>query len=418
LTELNIALTAVGGTVIVLGLLSQPLKRTVFAVPLLALLIGVLLGPQMLGLLHPHQWGDQRIILEQASRLTLCIGLMGVALRLPPNYFRLHWRSMAVLLVLGIPLMFLSTGLLAYLLLGLPLGTAMLVGAVVSPTDPIVATSIVTGNVAEKNLPERIRNMLSAESGANDGLAYPVVLLPVLLLTRPAHEAWLHWLGRIVLWEVGGAVLLGILLGLSAGYLLRWAETKKTIEQVSFLSITLALSLLTLGSTKLMGTDGILAVFTAGISFDHVVGGGERAKEESVQEAVNQFFTVPIFILFGLMLPWEQWNELGCGGPVLALSVLLLRRLPVMFMLKPLVPQLKDRRDVLFAGWFGPMGVAALFYAMMVLQRTGCEAAWTVGSLLVCSSLVAHGMTAAPFSRLYRRFGEDKLPVTNDYKEN
>jgi len=92
-----------------------------------------------------------------------------------------------------------------------------------------------------------------------------------------------------------------------------------------------------LGAAKLIGTDGILAVFVAGLIFSEVVGGKEKAEEENVQEAINRFFTLSIFILLGLTLPWQQWWALGWGGLILVVTVLLLRRLPAILLLNRVV---------------------------------------------------------------------------------
>jgi NhaP-type Na+/H+ or K+/H+ antiporter len=220
-------------------------------------------------------------------------------------------------------LMWLASGLLVYLILGVP----FLVGAVVTPTDPVVSSTIVTGELAEKNLPERLRHTLSAGSGANDGLAYPFVFLPILLLSRPPEEALSHWLSHTLAWEVEVAVVFGALVGYGAGQLLEWACGKRIIEQTSFLAYTLALSLTVLGAAKLLGSDGILAVFVAGVSFNAAVSESDRAEEERVQEAVNRFFILPIFVLLGLTIPWEGWLELGWAGLLLALAVLALKPL-------------------------------------------------------------------------------------------
>lgn len=195
---MNIALLVIGTVVVVIGLFSDLIKRFV-APPVLALLVGVLLGPAVIGLLDPSTWGNQETILEEAARLTVAVAVMGVALRLPSGYPLSRWRSLLVMLGLVMPFMWLSSGLLAYLVLGLPFWVAMLVGAVVTPTDPVVASSIVQGKVAEENLPVRIRHLLSGESGANDGLAYPFVFLPILVLQMPAGEVLVHWLLETVL---------------------------------------------------------------------------------------------------------------------------------------------------------------------------------------------------------------------------
>ena len=408
MSTLNIALLTIGGLVLVIGLLSDPLKRSLLSLPMIWLLAGVLLGPGVSGLLDVAKWGDEHVILEQAARVTLAISLMGVALRLPKwDPFR-RWRSLLVLLGLVMPFMWLSSGLLTFFILGLPFWVALLVGAVVTPTDPVVASTIVTGSMAEENLPERIRHTLSAESGANDGLAYPFVFLPILVLAHPPEEALVHWLTRVILWEVGGAVVAGALLGYAAGRLLEWAEAKEIVEQTSFLAYTLALSLSVLGAAKLIGTDGILAVFVAGIAFDMAVRESERAQEQRVQEAVNRFFILPIFVLLGLTLPWEQWLGLGWAALALVVAVLLFRRLPAVLILHPLLGRVRGTGDALFIGWFGPIGVAALYYANLSLRETGAEAAWVVGSLLITASIVVHGVSAAPLTRLYGRRTRDE----------
>jgi sodium/hydrogen antiporter len=125
----------------------------------------VLLGPAVFGLLESAGWGSQETILEQATRLTLAISLMGVALRLPERFPFRSWRSLAVLLGLVMPLMWLTSSLLVYVILGVPLLVALLVEALITPTDLVVSSTIVTGDVAEKNLPDRLRHTLSGESG-------------------------------------------------------------------------------------------------------------------------------------------------------------------------------------------------------------------------------------------------------------
>lgn len=406
MTELNLALAIVGGLVLLVGLLSGPIKRSLLSAPLIALSIGVLAGPAGLGLLDLAAWGKQETILEQAARLTVAISLMAIALRIPSGYPFKNWRSLAVMLGPVMTLMWLASGLLAYLILGLPFWLAMLIGAVVTPTDPVVSSTIVTGDMAERKLPARLRNLLSAESGANDGLAYPFVFLSILMLERPASEALGHWLTATVLWEVLAAVIMGAILGYTAGWLLQLAKDRQIIEEPSYLAYTIALSLLVLGATKLAGTDGILAVFASGIALNMAVDTETDTESERVQEAVNRFFILPIFVLLGLALPWEQWLELGWKGPALVGAILLLRRLPAVLMFGPLLRktrQVSGAHDALFLGWFGPIGVAALFYATLSVREAGADAAWVVGSLIICASVLVHGISAAPLTNLYAR---------------
>jgi NhaP-type Na+/H+ or K+/H+ antiporter len=412
LDQLNLVIAAVGALVLFLGLVSDYFRRNWWASdPLISLLIGILLSPSVTSLLTPDKWGISLAdLLEQTARLTLAIGLMGVALRLPRGYFTYQWRSQTALLGLVMPLMWFTSGLIIYGVLDLPFWEALLIGAVLTPTDPIVATSIVTGSVAEANLPQRLRCMISAESGANDGLAYPFVVLCLLMMTRSPGAALSHWLFTVILWEVLGAILVGAVLGYLAGFLLEWAERNRTIEQSSFLGYSLALSLTILGVAKLMGTDGILSVFVAGLAFDYMVDSSERVQEENVQEAINRFFTLPIFLLLGLLIPWQQWWAMGWKSLVLVLAILLLRRLPAVLLCRQLIHPITRSPwpwlTATYVGWFGPIGVAAIYYAGYSMNQTEIDPVWPVCSLMICASILAQGMTSSPLTRLYGKLSD------------
>jgi len=404
LTELYVALAAIGGLLLILGMLAGLIHESGFlSEPLFALLAGVLVGPAVFDLLDLAGLGDQAMILEVAALVTLAIALMGVALRLPVGYISSNWWLLAVLLGILMPLMWLVCSLLAYLFLGVSFLVALLIGGIVTPTDPVVANTIVTGSVAERNLPERLRHAISGESGFNDGLALPFVLLPLLMLTRPSGEALSHWLTHTVLWEVAAGAVLAALIGYAAGKTLRWAERRETMERTSILTISLALSLTVLGVTELAGMSGVLAAFIAGVVFNATGSSDAKERQEEVQGAITRFFDLPIFVLLGIALPWEGWLELGWSGVLLAAAVLLLRRLPAVLALRPLLGELRETRDILFLGWFGPVGAAAIYYAAFSLHETGIEEVWVVSSLIVCASVLVHGLTDTPLTKLYGR---------------
>jgi NhaP-type Na+/H+ or K+/H+ antiporter len=148
LNVLYVSLAAVGGLLLLLGMLGGLLKeRTPVSEPLIALMAGVLVGPAALGLLDLADLGNQTRILEEAALLTLGVALVGVALRLPIGYSSRNWRLLFVLLGIVMPLMWIVGGLLAYLIVGVPFWVAVLIGAIVTPTDPVVASSIVAGGL-------------------------------------------------------------------------------------------------------------------------------------------------------------------------------------------------------------------------------------------------------------------------------
>lgn len=410
-SEINIALFTIGLLVTSLGLFATVLKQRLYlSEPIVALAVGVLLSPVMLNWVNLDHWGNPDGILEQGARLAIAIQLMALALRIPRRYPLQQWRILATLLGLVMPLMWLTSGLLVYWIIGLPLGVAMLVGAVLTPTDPVVSTAVVTGTVAEQHLPARLRHALATESAINDGIALPFVMLPILLLNRPLGEALDHWVVTTLLWEVGGAVLMGALLGYGAGKLLVWSERKAMADKSSFLTFTLGLTLLVLAAVTLVESNGILAVFVAGLALDWAVGADERAEEENVQAAIDRFFTLYIFVLLGLALPWQDWLALGWRGVGLAIAILAFRRLPAVLLVRPLLGKQYSLQDALFMGWFGPLGAAAIFYGFLALKETGLQQPWTVGSLVICLSILVHGITAVPFTKLYGRQTQQSRP--------
>lgn len=203
------------------------------------------------------------------------------------------------------------------------------------------------------------------------------------------------------------AAVLGLLLGYTTGKVLRWAQAKETTEPTSILAVALALTLSVLGIVETLGLDSVLAVFLAGLALNASLSrkpkesGDILERKGQVQEVAARFFDIPIFVLLGAVLPWEGWFDLGWIGLVLAIVVLPVRRIPVVLALKPLLGQMRSTKDVLFLSWFGPLGAAALYYTTLSVQELQAQQVWVVGSLIICASLVAHGVSAAPLARLY-----------------
>lgn len=401
MTQLNIALAIMGSVAICIALLSALIKRSPISEPALAVLVGLAVGPYGLAWLNLERWGDTFAILEQAARLTLAIGLMGVALRLKRDALKAMLKPTVLLLTLAMLGMWLVSSLLAGWLLGLSMWAALLLGAVITPTDPVVASSIVTGKFAKAHLPLRLRTALSAESGANDGLAYGFVMLPILMLGHAPDEAWSHWLIESVVAGIGGAALMGAVVGAAAARLLMVAERKQLVAGTSLLGYSVAFSLMTLGLAKLLNTDGVLAVFAAGLAFNLCSDRHDEQEEENIQEAVAKLFTLPMFVIFGIALPLNEWAALGWPLLALALLVLLLRRPPVVMLLALTWRHSLNTRDSVYLGWFGPLGIAAIYYAALAHSHLHDPLYWHAASALIFASILIHGVTAAPLSRLY-----------------
>ncbi|MGY1724401.1 cation:proton antiporter domain-containing protein [Blastococcus sp. SYSU DS0533] len=395
----DVLLTAAGALALVAAAWSTTIRRFPVSEPLLALAIGVVLGPAALGvlplpeLLADHAW------LHTAARLLLAVSVMSIALRYPFGTARSRWRPVTLLLLVVMPVMALVSAGLAALTLGVGLGAAALIGAALAPTDPVLASNVATGEPAEQDIPGRDRQVLSLESGANDGLALPLVLVAIAVAGPLAMEDAL----LESLWEVAGAVLAGALLGWLGGRALRAGADHGSTDPGPELVFTVVLAFAVLGVSGLIHVDGILAVFVCGLAFNAVSTGRERTADVRIDEAVNRFVVLPLFVAFGAVLPWSEWRALGWSGLALAAAVLLLRRLPVVYLLRK--PLGLGRPDAVHLGWFGPIGVSALFYLTLESERLPSmdPVVLAAGSLVVAASTAVHGLTATPGRVLYRK---------------
>lgn len=395
---IDVVLVAAGVLGLVVAALSGRLRRWPVSGPVLALALGALLGPDLLGLLAVAPLTEDTTWLHTAARLLLAISVMAVALRYPVRDARARLRPVLLLLAVAMPAMAVVTAGLAAAVLGVGLGAAALIGAALCPTDPVLAASVVTGDPAEEDLPARNRQILSLESGANDGLALPLVLIAVAVAGPESIGAAL----LESLWQVLGAVLLGVVLGLLGARALRAGEEHGSTDTGPRLLFTAVLAFAVLGTAGLLHVDGILTVFVAGLAFNAAATGADRTDDVPIDEAINRFLVLPLFVALGAVLPWSAWADLGWRGPVLVAGVLLLRRLPVVWLLRR--PLGLARADAAFLGWFGPIGVSALFYLAMEAERLAvAPVVLAAGSLVVAVSTVVHGTTASPGRVLYRR---------------
>ncbi|MDP9313288.1 MAG: cation:proton antiporter [Chloroflexota bacterium] len=402
---LNIAIAAIAALALVMSLFTYWIRRHWINEPVLALLMGVLIGPVGLGWLDLARYGDEREIIEVTARLTLAVVLVSVGIELR-TYLPRYWQSLTVLVVGGLVLMWGASALLVGWILDLALLPALLLGAVLAPIDPILTASAATGRIARENLRESTRRLLSAESSARHGIGLVFVLLPALLFTEGRAAAWGQWLTEVVLWKGLVAIAIGVAVGYVAGRAQRWSAARGFVEAETgpLVALFLALSLALVSLVELMHSDGVLAVLVAGIAFVWARADGEpgaqlEQQDRHYEQLIKQVLQVPVFLLLGAALPWAEWAKLGWAALVLVVAVLVLRRIPAMLLLKPLVRQLHRWDEALYIGWFGPVRVGALYFAAVAEKETGLAEIWTVTTLLVATSAVVHDITVTPLNR-------------------
>ena len=254
---------------------------------------------------RPFRPQDHLALVEHVTELCVIVALMGVGLALDRPFSLKGWSSTWRLLLIAMPLFIALLGLAAWGLAGLAPGVALLLAAVVAPTDPVLAADVRVGEPTDDpDSEDELRFALSSEAGGNDGLAFPFVHASMLLLTLPAAE----WLGGWVAWELIGKVVLGVACGVAIGYLfahvafraplriLRFAETAESV-------VSLAAVFLAYGVAELIGGYGFLSVFAAGLALRAQERGHEfhRTMHEFVTQ-VERLLTMGLLLVFGYSL--------------------------------------------------------------------------------------------------------------------
>jgi sodium/hydrogen antiporter len=371
--------------------------------PLIALGAGVLLGPEVFAVIELPA-AKQNQIIKIACEFTIAMALMATALRISGGFIRKNIVSQLWVLFPGMLLMCaLSTVIFFWITGYLSLSESLLVGAVITPTDPVIASTLITGDKAKKYMPSRLRNTISFESGSNDGLAYPLVLVSIYIFCQNYENLSIKsFLVNDILYATVLCAIAGYVVGLIFGRLMHYTNKRKIMNKKSLLPFSLALAFFLLSGFNILGMNGILAVFAGGIGFTKHLDKNEDLQEERIQESMERIFTIPVFFLLGIILPWQAWIEMGWISVFLVAGILIFRRLPAFLLLHPVLRNYGFKlKDSLILGWFGPIGAAALYYALEVKEKTGFNEIWVFTTLIVFGSTLVHGITSLPFEKIY-----------------
>jgi NhaP-type Na+/H+ or K+/H+ antiporter len=381
-----VLLLVFAATLLAAVLVSALAKRTILSTAVLFLVVGFALGPDTLGVLDVRPDSD---IVAVLSELALFAVLFTDGMRVGWADLRSAWRLPGRALGWGLPLTLLVTALAAHYLVGLPWAESLLLGAVLAPTDPVFASALV-GN---EKVPARLRHLLNVESGVNDGLALPFV---ILFLAVAADSDDLR-LGNLAL-EVGLGIAVGVVVPLAAILLerSRFFAASPAYEPLN----GVAIGLLVLAIAQGTHANLFLAAFAAGITVA-TFGPRQRAAFERVGELVAELLKLAALLVFGALISMEFLGEISWAGWVFALLAIFVAR-PVALWLSFLRSGL-DAREQAAAMWFGPKGFASVVYGLLVLESGIAEAdlIFHLVALTIVISIVLHSSTDVVVARAF-----------------
>jgi NhaP-type Na+/H+ or K+/H+ antiporter len=310
------------------------------------------------------------------------------------------------------------TALFAYLIFKTTLPTAMIIGACLSPTDPVLAASVLSKSRFSERVPPRLKHLLSAESACNDGVSYPFLFIGIAAFKySSASESIKEWFLITILWQCLFGICIGLFIGNIANKALRYSYTKEMVSQSSFVVFYLLLAILCVGIGSTLGSDDFLVAFGAGVGFAHDGWFSKKTKELPFPQILDMMLNSALFVFFGAVVPWMQFiprditPTIGIWQLFLFLVlVLLFRRIPIVLAMKRFIKDIKTYREALFCGHFGPMGVGALFLAMEArseLQESASESThlpakgkheaihvvWPIICFTVLGSVFVHGLS-------------------------
>jgi NhaP-type Na+/H+ or K+/H+ antiporter len=437
-TDFTYWLLVAGGLLIFLALAGSVLKRLPLTTAMVYLAVGVALGPYGLGLIDLQLPGGARL-LERISEIAVLISLFatGLMLRAPPadERWRLPIRLASLVMLLTIGLIALA-GVVG---LGLPLGAAILLGAILAPTDPVLASDVQVEHPGDR---DRLRFSLTGEAGLNDGSATPLVLLGLGLLGHHDLGAlgW-RWLTFDVLWAVVGGLAIGWLLGMLVGRLVLYL--RHSYKEAVGLDDFLALGLIGLSyaGAQLLGAYGFLAVFAAGLALRQIeLRSSQQQSETAVEDAAptlqpavqaaereRELATdpqhAPAYMAQAVLGFNEQLERIGevavvvLLGGVLSLSYFTLEALwfvPLaLLVIRPVAVWVglaglrasRTQRNLI--AWFGIRGIGSIYYLTYALGHgvSGALAERLIGLTLaaVAVSIVVHGISVTPLMNFYAR---------------
>ncbi|AKI00406.1 sodium/proton antiporter, CPA1 family [Hoeflea sp. IMCC20628] len=391
--HLDLVALAILAAFIAYSLLSRAINRSILTLPIIFMCLGYALS-EPLRMAAPPQ------VLDEGKRLlaeiTLVLVLFADASHVQFSQLKQNWKLPARMLVIGLPLSILLGTLVTFLVS--PEGgiaMALLTAAVLTPTDAALAQGVVTN----ASVPDELSETINVESGLNDGLVLPFVLLGAILASAGMMEAKTDGLAANAVTQIVLGPLAGIATGWVVARLMDMAQSRRLIAAAAEGVVFVAASFAAYVLAEVIGGNGFIAAFVAGMIF----GNSYRHNLHFVREFMDgagQILTMSSFLVFGALLLPEGLAHASVKTVVIAVLFLTLVRVGAIW-LSLLGSGLKTR-EKLFLGWFGPRGLASILFTLVIMDEFDFP---NEAELLACVamtvalSILAHGLSSTPLAK-------------------
>lgn len=400
--DLDLAIGLLALLVAAYGMVALRFARWSISAAFSFLVIGAIIGGAGVGVTIGHLPDPD--VLNALAEITLALVLFAAASTVRLKRLEMDSSIVMRLLAVGLPLtVALGTLLALGLFPGISIGLALLIGATLAPTDADLGHQV----ISDASVPARMRRLLNVESGLNDGIVAPLIAVALAIAVYGDLDALDAVLDAVR--ELAGAIIVGVAIGGIGRWLLIRADLRQTTSPASRELATLALAVGAYFIAAGLDSSGFIAAFAAGLAF----GMGNKERVESAvafTEAQGTLLSILVWLTFGLIVMGE--NVVGLTDPMVivyaALSLTFVRMVSVAV---AFVGTGFDRVSILFAGWFGPRGLASVVFVLLGLEALessgvpsdplGPVVGWTV-----VLSVVLHGFSATPLARWYGRYAQ------------
>ena len=377
------------------------IQRLPLSYALIYLITGVILGPYGFNLI---QMRPETKFLERLTELVVLISLFSCGLKMNRRLKFSAWKSTFRLIVLLMPISIFAIAAIGHWLLNLEWGVAILMGAILAPTDPVLASEV---QLYDPDDQEELRFGLTSEGGLNDALAFPFVYFGLHWIENDNWQTWIgRWIAVDLVWAIATGLLTGIVVGRVVGRVEQWLQKRRHIDETREDFVALSTILITYALAELVNGYGFLAVFVAGLVMQRRYLEPEQSSSRlEFMERIEGLAEVGTILLLGSLLRIEPIQRFA--APALIVTGFLL------FIIRPLgvwvstigVP-LHPATRWLF-GWFGIRGVGSIYYLAYALSEglkgdSGEMIAW-ITFVVIVLSVTLHGITATPLMKWYQR---------------